>query len=188
MILRGHHLFTRQETWLCLVANRWGHRGAVRAYFSAISRLGNGVFWYVLMGLIVLERGLFDARWSEGFLASAHMAGTGAVALVIYLWLKRHFQRTRPYNDDARISALVPVLDEFSFPSGHTLHAVSFTIVAVHHYPLLAILLVPFTLSVAASRVVLGVHYPSDVLAATFVGGLIGTLSVWVGPGTFWLG
>ncbi len=180
--------FARQETWLCLVANRWGHRGGVRAFFSAVSRLGNGVFWYVLMGLIVLERGLFDARWSEGFLASAHMAGTGAVALIVYKWLKHRTHRTRPYHDDTRITALVPVLDEYSFPSGHTLHAVAFTIVAVHHYPLLAIPLIPFTLSVAASRVVLGVHYPSDVLAATFVGGVIGFLSVLVGPGTFWLG
>ena len=188
MIARAQTRFARQEAWLCLIANRWGQRSAVRGYFSTISRLGDGGFWYALMGLIILERGLFAARWSEGFLASAHMAGTGAVALVVYLLLKRNTHRSRPYADDARITALVPVLDEFSFPSGHTLHAVAFTIVAVAHYPLLAIALAPFTLSVAASRVVMGVHYPSDVLAATFVGGVIGFLSVWVGPGTMWLG
>jgi membrane-associated phospholipid phosphatase len=61
----------------------------------------------------------------------------------------------------------VAPLDEFSFPSGHTLHAVSFTIVALAYYPWLAPLLVPFTAGVALSRVVLGLHYPSDVLAAT---------------------
>lgn len=188
MIARAQTRFARQEAWLCLIANRWGQRGAVRAYFSAISRLGDGVFWYALMGLIVLERGLFAARWSEGFLASAHMAGTGAASLVVYRWLKRHTHRSRPYNDDARITALVPVLDEYSFPSGHTLQAVAFTIVAVSHYPLLAFALVPFTLSIAASRVVLGVHYPSDVVAASLVGGIIGALSLLVGPGTMWLG
>jgi undecaprenyl-diphosphatase len=57
----------------------------------------------------------------------------------------------------------VAPLDEFSFPPD-TLHAVSFTIVALAYYPWLAPLLVPFTLGVALSRVVLGLHYPSDVL------------------------
>lgn len=51
-------------------------------------------------------------------------------------------------------------LDEFSFPSGHTLHAVAFSLVAMAHYPVLAWALVPFTASVAVSRVVLGLHYP----------------------------
>ena len=57
-----------------------------------------------------------------------------------------------------------------AFPSGHTLHAVAFTLVALAHYPVLAWLLMPFTASVAVSRVVLGLHYPSDVLAATAIG------------------
>jgi undecaprenyl-diphosphatase len=185
--VRAQFRFARHEAWLCLTANRWARRSWAGRYFAVISRLGDGGFWYALMGLIVLARGL-DARWSEGFLASAHMAATGAVALVVYLCLKRYTHRARPYANDERITALVPVLDEFSFPSGHTLHAVAFTIVAVDHYPLLALLLVPFTISIAASRVVLGVHYPSDVLAATFVGGIIGGVSVWVGPGTMFLG
>jgi len=47
---------------------------------------------------------------------------------------------------------------------------VSFTIVALAYFPILAPLLVPFALLVAASRVVLGLHYPSDVVAATLIG------------------
>ena len=74
--------------------------------------------------------------------------------------------------------AHVPPLDEFSFPSGHTLHAVAFTAVACAWYPPLALLLVPFALLVAASRVVLGLHYPSDVLAAIAIGGALATGSI----------
>ena len=55
----------------------------------------------------------------------------------------------------------------------NTLHAVAFSIVAIAFYPVLAWLLVPFTLLVAASRVVLGLHYPSDVLAGAALGALI---------------
>ena len=167
----------RRETELCVRANRWGGRGLVRAYFSAISRLGDGVAWYVLMGAIVLADGL------AGLAASAHLAATGVVALTLYKALKRWTRRARPCAADVRIRAWVAPLDEFSFPSGHTLHAVSFSLVAVAHYPVLAWLLAPFALSVAVSRVVLGLHYPSDVIAATVVGTGLASLSVWLGQG-----
>jgi undecaprenyl-diphosphatase len=72
----------------------------------------------------------------------------------------------------------VSPLDEYSFPSGHTLHAVAFTLIAVYYYPALAALLLPFTLLVAASRVVLGLHYPSDVLASIVIGSAIASLSL----------
>ena len=42
----------------------------------------------------------------------------------------------------------------------------------------LALLLVPYALLVAASRVVLGLHYPSDVLAAIAIGGALATCSI----------
>jgi len=88
--------------------------------------------------------------------------------------LKGTTRRERPYHWATGITAAVPLLDRYSFPSGHTLHAVSFTVVALHYYPQLAWILVPFTLLVASSRVVLGLHYPSDVLAAVGIGFVLG--------------
>ena len=78
------------------------------------------------------------------------------------------------------MKAWVAPLDEFSFPSGHTLHAIAFTIVITASFPLLAPLLWTFTALVALSRVILGLHYPSDVLAATALGAAIahGVLAV----------
>jgi undecaprenyl-diphosphatase len=80
------------------------------------------------------------------------------------------------------VIAHIPPLDEFSFPSGHTLQAVSFTIIALAWYPLLAPLLLGFTSLVAASRVILGLHYPSDVLAAIGIGCGLGATSLWLIP------
>lgn len=187
MNVHGENGLSSRETRLCVAANRWGHRNRVRSYFVVASRLGDGVFWYALMCMIVIVRGM-QGQWLDGLGASAHMAATGVVALLAYRWLKRYTHRKRPYADDARIAPLVSVLDEFSFPSGHTLHAVAFTLVALAHYPRLAWLLIPFGASVAASRVVLGVHYPSDVLAATAIGAAIASASLWLVPGATLLG
>jgi undecaprenyl-diphosphatase len=75
----------------------------------------------------------------------------------------------------------MPPLDRYSFPSGHTLHAVTFTAIAIHHVPMLAVPLVPFALLIGASRVVLGLHYPTDVLAGATLGAGIAasTLMLW---------
>ena len=77
--------------------------------------------------------------------------------------------------------AYIAPLDEFSFPSGHTLHAVSFSLIALAYFPVLMPILLPFTLLVALSRVVLGLHYPSDVIAATLIGCALGGASLWLG-------
>ena len=154
----------RSGEWrLCLAWNRWAARRAIGRFFGAISRLGDGVFWYLLM----LALGMAGAR---GACAALHMAGVGAIAALLYRHLKRWTQRPRPFRAHRGIIAHVPPLDEFSFPSGHTLHAVSFTLIALAYFPALAALLVPFTTLVAISRVALGLHYPSDVLAATLIG------------------
>lgn len=165
------------ESGWCLRANRVCARNGALRYFAAVSRLGDGMFWYSLMGALIVFDGMAGLR------ASLHLALTGLVALALYKMLKRWTRRPRPFASDVRIRAWVAPLDEFSFPSGHTLHAVAFSLVAMAHYPMLAWLLVPFTASVAASRVVLGLHYPSDVLAATGIGCGLAGISLWLVPG-----
>ena len=58
----------------------------------------------------------------------------------------------------------------------HTLHAFAFTTVALHFLPALAVILIPFTALVSVSRVVLGLHYPSDVAAGAVIGILLAHL------------
>jgi undecaprenyl-diphosphatase len=168
-------LLARETRW-CRRANHYCRRRRIRTLFAVISRLGDGVFWYLLMAALVLVDGM------DGLRASAHMAATGVVALTLYKVLKRWTRRPRPFAADLRIRAWVAPLDEYSFPSGHTLHAVSFSVVALAYYPWLAPLLLPFTAGVALSRVVLGLHYPSDVLAATGIALLLGSASLQLMP------
>lgn len=164
------------ERRLCLAMNRWGARHALRRFFGIVSRLGDGGFWYTLMAGLALFGG------TRGAIAALHMALTGIVAAAMYRGLKRWTRRPRPFRAHYGIVPYVAPLDEFSFPSGHTLHAVSFTLIALAYFPVLAPILVPFTLLVAMSRVVLGLHYPSDVLAATLIGCGLAGLSLWLAP------
>ena len=174
-LLPPEGIAAREARW-CRRANRYGRRRGIRLVFSSLSRLGDGMFWYVLMGAIALLGG------ARGAAVAVQMAATGVVAALLYRTLKRWTRRPRPFRAHADITALAAPLDEFSFPSGHTLHAVTFTVVALAHMPVLAPLLVPFTLLVAMSRVVLGLHYPSDVLAAAAIGVALGMASLGVMP------
>lgn len=168
---------TLHDAGWCLRTNRWCARTGVLRYFAAISRLGDGVFWYALM------LGMIAFGGAKGPQAAGHMAATGVASLLLYKLLKRWTRRPRPFASDVRIKAWVAPLDEFSFPSGHTLHAVAFTLIALAYYPQLAWVLIPFSASVAVSRVVLGLHYPSDVLAATGIGVGLAGVSIWLVPG-----
>lgn len=161
-----------RELKICLLANRAIHRMTAERLFAVISRLGDGLAWYLLMGLLPLLYG------PKAILASLHMGLTGLAALGLYYSLKGLTRRPRPYRRDRGIRLSVPPLDEFSFPSGHTLQAVAFTLVAVSWFPVLGWVLFPFTALVALSRVVLGLHYPSDVLAAIGLGTLLAAASI----------
>ncbi|WP_374349391.1 phosphatase PAP2 family protein [Chitinimonas sp.] len=166
-----------RDSWIALdqrctlSLNRASRSHLARGFFAAISKLGNGRFWYVLMAVLLL---VFGRQAAPGVL---HMALVGLVDLALYKWLKRATSRPRPFMRSPAIIRGCDVLDEYSFPSGHTLHAVGFSVVALSYFPFLAPLLIPFTVLVAASRPVLGLHYPSDVLAGAAIGALVARLS-----------
>lgn len=152
--------------------NRACRHGAVRDFFAFISRLGDGWFWYALALALPM---VFGAAALE---ASLDMAVVGLISVLIYKAVKHMIGRPRPNAVESSILLGAAPLDQFSFPSGHTLHAVAFSIVIMHHYPVLALLVVPFTLLVAASRLILGLHYPSDVIAGAAVGALLAYLTL----------
>lgn len=166
------HQISHWDTLLCLQINRANRVMWLGRAFGVVSRLGNGVFWYVLMLALLAWNGVAAAP------AVLHMIVVGLVCTVIYKWLKSRTLRPRPFHLHREIFCSVAPLDQFSFPSGHTLHAVAFSIVALAYYPALFWLVVPFTVLVALSRLVLGLHYPSDVLAGALLGAMLAGASL----------
>lgn len=166
--------FERIMDWdlrVCLRFNRVCRRVSWRLLFRCVSVLGDGIAWYALMAFLLLR------DRDAAVVPVLHMIAVGLACTVSYKWLKKRTLRPRPYQAHAGIEHFAAPLDRFSFPSGHTLHAVAFTLVALGHYPGLAWLLIPFTALIAVSRVVLGLHYPSDVLVGALLGAVIAALS-----------
>lgn len=157
---------------LCVRLNRGCLRAPVRAVFRTVSRLGDGIFWYALMLALLLT------EQERAALPVLHMIAAGLTGTLLYRWLKPRVSRPRPFEVHSDVACVAAPLDRFSFPSGHTLHAFAFGIVAIAYFPALAWLLAPFMLLVAASRVVLGLHYPSDVAAGALLGTLISASSL----------
>ena len=155
------------EARWCLRMNRRVADGPWQTLFSIASRLGDGPVWV----LLALTLAAMDRRHGPG--VALHIGAVALAGGALYRWIKQRTLRPRPFVRHRGIRALVPPLDEFSFPSGHTLHAVSITSVTLQTYPALGWVLVPFTALVAMSRVALGLHYPSDVLAAVALGLLL---------------
>lgn len=161
----------RLDSNMCVAVNHTSHYRMVRDSFRLVSRLGDGVFWYSLMLAILVLQG------REGILPVLHMALAGLSGTLLYKWLKAKILRPRPYQVRQEINMAALPLDKFSFPSGHTLHAVLFSVVVLNYYPWLSVILLPFTFMVGLSRVVLGLHYPSDVVAGALIGSAVAGLS-----------
>ena len=160
------------EYGLCRRMNRGASRNSIRHAFRLVSRLGDGSVWYALMLALPLLYG------AEGIRPAIGMALTGLAGLLLYKGLKHVIVRERPFITHIGISLGAAPLDRYSFPSGHTLHAVSFTWQAVASFPELACVLVPLAASIVASRVVLGLHYPTDVLAGAAIGATLASVGV----------
>jgi len=157
-----HHLMRRVNNW---EAPRW-----VRFYVLGATRGGDGWLWYA-MGLAILLFG------GENRFAAMGAAGVAAIlSILLFIWLKRFTGRPRPCQIEPHCWATLLPPDQFSFPSGHTMTAFAVAIPLLLFYPTLTIGLLFCAISIAASRILLGMHFLSDVLAGALIGTGLGYL------------
>ena len=147
----------------------------MNGFWRAITFLGDGGWFWILCAVVLLA---VPKTRKTGYAAALSLIFG---AIVTNLLLKNIVARPRPF---AEIEALIPMITkpkDFSFPSGHTTASFAVALVMLRMLPKkFGIPAVVLAALVAFSRLYLGVHYPTDVLAG-FVIALVGsTLSVWI--------
>lgn len=139
-----------------------------------VSRSGDGPP-YAVFGLLCL--------WSDYPALQAfgwHLLACFAIEVPLYLMLKHACRRQRPAMALPGVEAYIQPADRFSLPSGHTAAAFLVATLVILHVGWPGVALLPWAMSVGASRVILGVHYPGDVLAGAAVGSLVAlTVFTW---------
>ena len=142
----------------------------MEGFWKGITMLGDsGWFWIALSLLLMVPR---QTRW----IGITSLAAIVIGALITNVTLKNLVARTRPYEVVEGLVLLIEKQRDYSFPSGHT--CASFAAAGVYWRMLpkkFGIPLVILAAMIAFSRLYVGVHYPTDVLA----GLLIGLFAAW---------
>lgn len=168
---RINALDTRAFFW----CNGYGQHAPVMIGSRWISRLGDGGLYAVLGASLAL----WEPEDGRAFLLAGILAY--AIELPLYLLLKNTIRRDRPCHRLSGFRAVIEPSDRFSFPSGHTAAAFVFVMMLARFYPSLMLPGFVLALMIGASRVLLGVHYPSDIAAGALLGVLasLAALSLW---------
>jgi undecaprenyl-diphosphatase len=166
--MRG--LITRGDHSVMHRANNWPAPRWVQVYVMGATRGGDGWLWYA-MGLAIL---LFGGEVRFAALGAAGLSSV--LSILLFIWLKRLTGRRRPCQIEPHCWATLLPPDQFSFPSGHTMTAFAVAIPLAMFYPNLTIGLLFCALSIAMSRILLGMHFLSDVVAGALIGTGLGYL------------
>ena len=161
---RDHRLMHRVHRWR---APHWVGLWMIRA-----SRGGDGWLWSLRAIAVALYGG------PERYLAIGSSFLAAGAGIAFFLWAKRLTGRRRPCHIEPHCwSTLLPP-DQFSFPSGHTITAFAILTPLTVLYPEFSLEFTFAALSIASSRILLGMHFLSDVLAGAAVGVALGCLSL----------
>ena len=160
------HYIAERDYGLMRRVNRWSAPKWVRLWMICATRGGDGWLWYGLGIALAVLGG------HRGMVAAGTMALASALSITTFLWIKRVAKRRRPCHIEPHCWAKLLPPDQFSFPSGHTMTAFAVSFPVALLFPHLALAVYFAAASIAISRILLGMHFLSDVV----VGGLVGTL------------
>jgi undecaprenyl-diphosphatase len=157
---RDYRLMRRVHNW---DAPAW-----IRAWMIGATRGGDGWLWCAAVLGVAMLGG------AERFAAAGAAAVAAGAGIAVFILLKRTVCRNRPCTIEPHCWATLLPPDRFSFPSGHSITSFAVAVPLALFYPALTTGLLFCAFSIAASRIVLGMHFLSDVLAGSAIGAALG--------------
>ena len=151
--------------------NRWRPPRWVRILVIAATRGGDGWLWYSLGVILLLYGG------PQRFEAIGSSVSAALVGIFLFRTMKNVSQRKRPCEIEPHCWASILPPDKYSFPSGHSITAFAIAVSVGLFYPQLESVLLLAAFLIASSRIILGMHFLSDVLAGSAIGAALGLAS-----------
>ena len=154
--------------------NRHFEKKLLNFFFRHITNFGGATFTIIAVLLLMF---LSADRVRITAMSSALALGLSHIPVHI---VKKMFPRKRPYMTLEKTNVHDNPLQDHSFPSGHTTAICSVIIPFIIFIPTLSFILIPLGVCVGISRIYLGLHYPSDVLAGAILGSCMGCFCYYV--------
>jgi undecaprenyl-diphosphatase len=143
----------------------------IKSFFILFTRIGDGFVYPLIISLLLL----FSNLTFNHFLC---FALAFSIERIFYFSIKNSMKRLRPF-ERLKINN-IPILppDRYSFPSGHTSAAFLFATLISLNFPAFTMILFIYAFLVGLSRIILNLHYPTDVFIGSKLGFLIAIISV----------
>jgi undecaprenyl-diphosphatase len=151
--------------------NRWRAPQWVQWWMLLATKAGGGWLWGAVGAALLCSSDALRFRALEAAACAV------AIGIVVFHKIKRRVCRPRPRDFEPHCWACIATKDKLSFPSGHTTTAFPVTLSIGSFYPEIMLALLILAANVAASRVILGMHFLSDVLAGAGMGALLGYIA-----------
>lgn len=167
-------LLQREERIFLWINGRL-HNKILNIIFPNLTHLGGATFTILFTASLAI---LAPHPWNLIGLQALVALGLSHIPVAI---IKKAYPRIRPHLVHPQTNTFRKPLVDHSFPSGHSTAIFSMLIPFMIHFPILMTFTLPLALSVALSRIYLGLHYPSDCFAGACIGSLFATITV-----SFW--
>lgn len=146
--------------------------GPLRRIAQFIGHTGDSWYWGVLLLSVILFAPPVYKYWATVSLIAV------VIGAALVLTIKFTFKRSRPAGE---MGMIYRKTDPHSFPSGHAVRSMMLGVIALGIAPTwLGILLIIWAPLVGIARVMIGVHYLSDVVAGWILGIIFGLITIWI--------